>query len=299
MRTTKRQKQAANRANRERVRLELKRKQERAKRNRLLLRIGVTIGVLVLFLGVGFGVYQGTRPSDQTGPANMISGGAVFTAVDGEAQIVETDGAPSGSDPVPTDTSQFDAPANIVTYIDFSCEFCKAFEDGNGKQIEQMVASGDATLEVQPVAILGDYSVRAASAASCMAALQPESFFTMLTTMYQNQPTEGGPGYTNQEILDLWSNAGIDPSSDLSECVKDDRYADWIQTRTDAVTSDPKLANPSSGGFGTPTVLVNDVRYQPTGPQGLSDPKEFAAFVADNSRGAGKGENTESPSPSP
>lgn len=264
---------------RERARIAHERELRAKRRNRIFVRIGVTLGVLALLAGVGGGVYAATRP-EAPGPVNMLSGGAVFTGGGGETQIVETAGMPAGSDAVPTDTSEVTAPARIRTYIDFSCEYCKMFEDANGEQIEQLVASGQATLEVVPVAILGDYSVRAASAASCMAALQPTSFFDMLTVMYAQQPAEGGSGYSNQEILDLWTGGGIQPSAELSQCVTDTRYDEWIAARTNAVTSDPAIQNPATGSFGTPTVFVNDVRYQPTA---LGDPQEFADFVAANS----------------
>lgn len=272
---------------REQVRIELAQQKKRERRNSLLTRGGVTLGFLALFAAVGYGLWQSSRPKDQTGPANMLSGGVVFTGAAGKTEVVKTASMPSGGDAVPTATT---SPARIVTYIDFSCEYCKAFEGANGDQIEKMVADGKASLEVVPVAILGDYSVRAASAASCLAAEQPESFFPMLKVMYDQQPAEGGPGLTNEEILDLWKSAGINASSATKDCVEATRYSDWIKTRTEVVTSDSKVANPATGGFGTPTVFVNDVRYQ---PKNLSDPTEFAAFVTANSdKGA-----TSSPSP--
>lgn len=266
----------------ERAGLVLSEQQRRAKQQRLLVRGGVTAGVLVVFLGIGFAAWQSSRPDDQLGPANMISGGALFTGVDGEARIVKTEGMSPGSDPVPTDPEKYDAPARIVTYIDFGCEYCKAFEAANAQQIEEMVAAGEATLEVQPVAITGEYAVRSGSAMSCLVAQQPEDFFTALSAMYENQPPEGG-SWSNSQILDIWSTAGIDASSDLTSCVTSEQYADWIQSRTDDVTSDPQIVNPATGSFGTPTVFVNGERFQ---PQDLTDPQEFAAFVEANSKAA-------------
>lgn len=271
------------------MRAEMAKRKKRDKRRKLLLRGGVTLLVLAVFGGVGLAVWDAKRPVDQSGPANMISGGAVFVGVDGRAQIVETPAMAKGADPVPTDPGKFDAPARIVSYLDFGCEFCKAFEDANAEQIEEMVAAGDATLEMQPVAITGPYAVRAGSAMSCVVAEQPDSFFAILKTMYANQPAEGGT-LTNQEILDMWSGAGIDASSDLESCVKEERYSDWIQTRTEAITSDPALANPQTGGFGTPTIFVNDKRYT---PQNLGDPAEFKKFVEDNSDGAASGSGSD------
>lgn len=276
---TKKQRQQARQ---ELVRAQLAKQKSREKRAKVLTRAGITVLALAVISGLGLVIWDGTRPVDQSGPANMISGGAVFTGVDGKAAIVKTPGMKKGAAPVPTDPKTLDAPARIVAYFDFGCEFCKMFETANGDQIEQMVASGQASLELKPVAITGPYGVRSGSAMSCLAAQQPEDFFAAMKAMYEQQPGEG-QSLTNQEILDVWSSAGVDASSKLTTCVNDERYSDWIQARTQEVASDPAVANPQTGGFGTPTVFVNDKRYT---PKDLADAAEFKKFVEDNSSGS-------------
>lgn len=266
---------------REIARLEREQRQKRQRRTKVLVRVGATVGVLAVLAAIGGGIWLSSRP-DAPGPANLLSGGALFTGSNGEISIVETAGQAAGEDPTPSDTSSYDASANIVSYLDFGCEYCKAFETTNAAQIEELVAEGEATLEVVPVAITGPYAVRSASAASCLAAYQPESFFDMLPAMYDNQPAEG-TSLTNTEILEIWRNAGIDPSTELESCVNDERYAEWIQANTERVVNDPAIANPATGGFGTPTIFVNDIRYEGT----LQDPAVFAQFISDNSRPAG------------
>lgn len=263
---------------REIARVEREKRLKRQKYTKIATHVGVTVGVLAILAAIGGGVWLANRPAGP-GPANLASGGALFTGANGEINIVETEGQPAGSAPIAADTSSSDAPANIVSYLDLGCEYCKAFETTNGTQIEELVSSGDATLEVVPVAITGPYAVRAGSAVACMAAIQPKSFFDMLPAMYDNQPTEGAT-MTNGEILDIWRNAGIKPSAELESCVTDERYSGWIRANTERVVSDPKVANPTTGQFGTPTILVNESRYQGT----LDDPTVFAQFVADSSR---------------
>lgn len=266
---------------REIARLEREQRQKRQRRTKVLVRVGATVGVLAVLAAIGGGIWLSSRP-DAPGPANLLSGGALFTGSNGEISIVETAGQAAGEDPPPSDTSSYDASANIVSYLDFGCEYCKAFETTNAAQIEELVAAGEATLEVVPVAITGPYAVRSASAVACLAAYQPESFFDMLPAMYDNQPAEG-TSLTNSEILEIWRNAGIDPSTELESCVNDERYAEWIQANTERVVNDPAIANPATGGFGTPTIFVNDIRYEGT----LQDPAVFAQFISDNSRPAG------------
>lgn len=275
---------------REIARREREKRQKRQKMRKIAIRAGVTVGVVALLVAIGGGIWLSTRP-EGPGPANLASGGVLFTGSGGEISVVETPGQPAGEDPIPNDTAPYGADANIVSYLDFGCEYCKAFETTNGAQIEEMVSSGSATLEVVPVAITGSYAVRAASAVACMVEYQPESFFDMLPAMYDNQPAEGGT-LTNAAILDLWRGVGIEPSGDLQSCVKDERYSDWIQANTERVVSDPAVANPTTGGFGTPTIFVNDQRYNGT----LDDPTVFAQFVTASSSGADSGG---APTPSP
>lgn len=265
---------------RELARIEYESRLKKQKRTKFLIRLGATVGALAFLAAIGGGVWLATRPAGP-GPANMASGGALFTGSGGEISIVETPGQPAETAPVASDTSSFGAPANIVSYLDFGCEYCKAFETTNAAQIEELVAAGEATLEVVPVAITGPYAVRAGSAASCLAAFQPESFLDMLAAMYENQPSEGDT-LANAEILDIWRNAGIEPSPQLESCVGDGRYTQWIRANTERVVSDPEIVNPATGRFGTPTVFVNDQRYQGT----LTDPAVFAQFVSDSSKPA-------------
>ena len=69
-----------------------------------------------------------------------------------------------------------------------------------------------------------------------------------------------------------------------------------MNASTTRVLSDPALKNPTSGGFGTPTILVNGVLYQ---PKSLSDTQEFAAFLTQNADFSAGGGPTPSPTPTP
>lgn len=282
------------------------RRRKRERLNKLLLRIGVTAVVLGLLAGIGGIAWINTRP-EAPGPSNMLSGGALFTGGGGDVQIVETAGMPAKTEAVPNPDSAYTAPIRISTYIDFTCEFCKEFEvgngttTGNGALIKDLVSSGKATLEVFPVAILGSYSEVAGSAAACVAQYQPTSYFDMLKVMFEQQPDveNGAAPYTTAQILDLWRSVGIEPSSDLTSCVTDERYVTWMKARTASVTADPALVNPTTGSFATPTVMVNGVRYTPTTAGQLGDPTAFQAFIDSTvASGSGSG-STSTPTPTP
>jgi protein-disulfide isomerase len=268
---------------RELARLERDARLKAQARNRILIRVGVTVGVVALLGGIAGGIWLGTRPAGP-GPVNMASDGILFTGTDdGEVEAVQTGAVPADGTPIPTDPDAYDVPARIVTYLDYGCPFCNQFETTNAAQIEELVAAGYATLEVHPISILdrafagSEYPTRAANAMACVAAEEPNAFLDASAALFANQPAEGTEGLTDDGIRDVLDGAGA-LNDEVSACIGDRRYEGWVVAATARATSDPDLANPSTGGFGTPTVLVNGVRY--TGP--LDDPQSFAAFVTAN-----------------
>jgi len=266
---------------RELARLEREKRQKAEARNRILIRAGVTVAIVGVLGAIAGGIWLATRP-EGPGPANMLSDGILLTGSDGAVTAVETDGIPADGEPVPTDPADYsDIPLHIITYIDFGCPYCNLFETTNSSQIEELVSSGAATLEVHPIEILDGnfqgsrYSSRAANAAACVAAFEPSSFLDVSDAFFANQPAEGTEGLTNGEIIDLVTGAGVD-SDKVTSCINDETYRGWVQLASDRATSNPDLANPSTGGFGTPTIFVNGERYGGA----LDDPSAFQQFLA-------------------
>ena len=284
---------------RELARLEREARLKAQARNRILIRVGVTLGIVALLGGIAGGIWLATRPAGP-GPANMASDGILFTGTeDGEVKAVQTGAVPADGTPIPTDPDAYDVPARIVTYVDYGCPFCNQFETTNGAQLEELVAAGYATLEVHPISILdraflgSEYATRAANAMACVAAEEPDAFLDANAALFAAQPAEQTEGLTDDGIRDVLETAGA-LNDEISACIGDRRYEGWVAAATERATNDPDLANPSTGGFGTPTVLVNGVRY--TGL--LDDPTAFAAFVAQNAD-FDESEPTPTPTPSP
>lgn len=264
---------------REQARAEREARQKRERRNKILFRGGVTVAIVGILAAVAFGIWVGTRGSGPS-PLNMASGGIVLTGADGEITPVETPSVESVDDTVATDPDDFDAPVHIVTYVDYLCPFCGQFETANGAFLEELVASGQATLEVHPVTILdrlsqgSEYSTRAASAAGCVAEYAPESFLDFNAAMFAQQPAEGTRGLTNDEIAEIAATAGAD-SDEVASCIRDARYKGWFKADTQRVLDDEDLKNPTTGQFGTPTIMVNGERYGGA----IDDPTALAAFL--------------------
>ncbi|GAA1390652.1 hypothetical protein GCM10009613_31720 [Pseudonocardia kongjuensis] len=193
--------------------------------------LGIIVVVAFAAL-VGFGVYWNNSSSSTLVPANATASG------------------------VPTGNA--DAPATVDVYLDFQCPHCKTFEEQAGPTLEELRTSGQAQIVYHPVAFLDrvsttQYSTRAAAASGCAAEAGVFPEFERL--LYQNQPTEGGDGLPNEQLVQLGQQAGAGP--DFAACVDDQRFAPWSQQITQQALRD----NVS----GTPSVKVNgqDVEASP------------------------------------
>jgi protein-disulfide isomerase len=280
-RQTKAQRQNAAR---EKARIMREEAKKKARRNKILLQSGIGVGVLAVLAIIAIVVVNVARPTSTAGPKNMISDGIVLTST---TSYVSTPGIPDGGKPTAT-TQPDDGKAHITIYEDLQCPICKQFEETNDDQIGQWLDAGTATLEIKPISLPNldassqgnHYSSRAASAIGCVAQYSPEDFFAVNRAFYDNQPEEGGHGKTDAEIIATIKKGGAS-SSDISSCVKDERFKGWVQKASDRALGG-KTPIPNSdlkSVSGTPTVLVNGQYYNITTNEQLTDPATFLAFV--------------------
>lgn len=216
------------------------------------------------------------------GPANMLSDGILLQG-DGTGEIVAvpTAGIAVGGEMVPTDLTKHADTVNIVTYVDYFCPVCQAFEQANAEQLGTWVSSGAATLEVHPIAILDGaslgtrYASRAANAMACVANYQPNVYFQASNAMYANQPEEQTTGLKNAEIASILAQAGA-TDVNIASCINDEEFKQWVTAATDRTNVGPIPNSELARVQGTPTVLVNGYQY----PGSISDANEFAQFVS-------------------
>lgn len=153
-----------------------------------------------------------------------------------------------------------DGPDTVETYVDFMCPFCAQFEEAEGERITELVEDGSITLEVHPVAILDrlsqgtEYSSRSASAMYAVAEADPENAYAFLVAMYDNQPAESSTGLTDEEIVQIAKDAGVNVTADLESAILDHKFLDFA-----------KEQELPEGATGTPTLVVNDQLVQVTG----------------------------------
>ncbi|MCS0499154.1 DsbA family protein [Protaetiibacter mangrovi] len=240
---------------REAARVAREKQQQRQKLLKWLIPTIASVAIIAIVAGVVWAVIAlQPPPKKEAGPENMISDGILFES-DGDdgVQYVPTKAIAKGADPVAT--TPRDGLLNIVTYVDFTCPICQQFEQAYSDSIQQLVASGSATLEVHPVAILDhaftgrEVATRANNVGACVANYAPEQFLDVMSAMYANQADEGGVGLSNADLVDIVTGAGVD-DQDVVDCINGESFTPWVTSAT-----------ARSGISGTPTVVINGTKW--------------------------------------
>lgn len=207
--------------------------QRRAEQRRnLLVKVGAVAVVLAVIVGVAV---------------------AVLSQRDDTSTTVSADGTPQGlTDDGALRLGAEGAPVTVQVVEDFQCPVCKAFEAQAGSQLAEWIAGDQVAVEYRGVAFLDrasstQYSTRALNASACVASESPEAWPDFHSSMYDQQPQEGGAGLTDEQITAIATQAGADPS--VGSCISDLRYGDWVASTTEAAASD--------GVTGTPTIFVD------------------------------------------
>ena len=266
-------------AAREQARLTREKQKRQERMRRWLIPTGVTVVVLAVVAIVVLVVTTSAPPPQSAdGPKNMVSDGILFTASGGKMVATSTGAVQASSSPTPHDQPS-DGLAHIVTYVDFSCPACKAFEATNADLIQQLVEQGKATLEVHPIAILDhnfttNYSTRANNVGACVANFAPDSFYPVMEAMYVGQGEERTAGLTNSQMIAIVHSAGL-KNGDVDKCISGLTFKSWVASATTRATTGPLPNTTVSNVQGTPTVLVNGQQY----PGSLTDASAFTDFV--------------------
>ena len=141
-------------------------------------------------------------------------------------------------------------PVDIDVYIDFQCPYCKRFELVAGDTIDRLLDRQMIRFVRHPMNFLDNasatrYSTRAAAAAA--AASDSGRFHEYAEALFEHQPPEGGPGLTDDQLIDLGETVGITDPSFAGE-IKDGRYVPWPDFVTERALT--------SGIGGTPSIFV-------------------------------------------
>lgn len=154
-----------------------------------------------------------------------------------------------------------DAPVTIQVVEDFQCPACQQFEAGFGSALDEYAAGDDVNVAYRGIAFLDrasttDYSSRALNASACvMEAADTDVWKAFHAEMFAQQPSEGGAGLADSDLIAIAEGAGAD---DVASCIEDGTYLDWAGSTTDAAFDE--------GVTGTPTVFVNGEQLESFNP---------------------------------
>jgi protein-disulfide isomerase len=168
-----------------------------------------------------------------------------------------------------------DGPVTVTVYFDYLCPACGAFEEANGEALDRMLQDGDVTVELRPMAVLDRlsagtaYSTRTANALATVVDADPGRAWAFHRALYADQPAEGGPGLTDEQVADLARSAGVPDG--VSAQFPEGRFEAWVAQRTEQAFTD--------GVEGTPTILVDGRLFEgdPYRPGSLAEAVEQAS----------------------
>ncbi len=216
-------------------------------------------------------------------PSNMASGGLVFGGTKGE---LATSDAPADSAlPVPRTAEELGVKALIRVYVDYRCPYCSLFETANAETLTQVLADGEAAVELTPLTFLDRasegsyYSSRAAGALACLADTQPDAAWQANAALMlpEVQPAEGGPGLDNAGIIAAIEEGAGALNAEARACITEERFVPFAQALSAWAFANPvpHAADPELMVTGTPLVLVDGVPY----PGDPADGDAFRAFL--------------------
>lgn len=264
---------------REKAREMREQQSRKSKQRKIIVQSSVALAVVAIIAIVAYFVTSSV-PEEIAGPRNMQSDGL---KVGQNYVAVETPALEPGASPVVSDKNP-EGVAAIDIFVDYSCPHCGDFEEVYADQFRAWLEEGTVTVEYHPISFLDPqtagqrYSTRAANVAACVADIEPDSFFDVNDQLLANQPSRSEKKtYSDGDLIGFAEAAGVTNISEVSSCIKDERFAGWVEEATvRAMGSGPVPVRDSEIPIvtSTPTVLVNGKLYQ-----GRS-PAELAAFVA-------------------
>lgn len=153
-------------------------------------------------------------------------------------------------------TANSDAPL-VDAYVDYQCPGCAQAAATVEPMLEQLADDGKIQLVYHTLYGLdrtfpGNHSYRAAIAATCVANLENEHFSTYSHTIFANQPSHEGEGYTDDQLLkDFAAQAGITGADQetLAACYTGQATKDFVKDIQDRLPNYVKY---------TPSFVVNE-----------------------------------------
>lgn len=276
-------------AAREKARLLREEQKKKDRRTRFILQGSIILALVAIVAIVAVVLVNSVGPSGP-GPKNMASDGIQLTQ---GAIATETPALKAGEDPVSNTRDKAAGTLDIQMYVDYLCPVCGQFEATNGDYISSLLENGKTTVEIHPIAILdrlaqgSKYSTRATNAAACVANYSPNQFYDFHNLLFANQPKENTTGLSDDQLIDLTTQATVKSPDKIASCVKNQQFKKWVSDAQARALNGPIPNSNVDKVTGTPTIIVNGLKYEGS----VSDLASFQAFVI---QAAGSDFNTNS-----
>jgi protein-disulfide isomerase len=217
--------------------------------------VGVVVVVVVAAAVVGgvlFEQHKNTVAAQTLIPARTVAGAAQYPVAIDKANATVLAGKPT-------------AKITVDAYEDFECPICREFESQYFTGINQQLRAGTVKVRYHLLNLLDNsstpagYSSMSANTALAVASVAPGTFMDFHYSLYQKQPAENGPGWTQAQLSSLANRLGVS-GPQFSSMVNNRSFYGQIQANLDAASKDRALFQTStdgSTGFGTPTVVAN------------------------------------------
>lgn len=267
-------------------------------RARLARRAGLIGGVVVAAVAVTAVVAWAISASigrPQLQPLNVTADGFAISSISGAIGSGDDQG-PGSIEATPTAEPKTPSPTaspaqgseaveaasavDIRVYVDYLSPGAREWQLANAQQLSAWINQGAATLTYHPVSMMAaksngtKYSLRAASAAACMATYSPDDFFNFNNELLARQPAVDSDGYSDAQLADLAIASGADDPKRVRNCIEAADFSSWVKEATErAVTGIPDTDDLALTGI--PMILVNGQAYVGA----LGDPAEFSQFV--------------------
>lgn len=200
--------------------------------------------------------------------AVLLLGGLVLGAVGLGGYLVLRDGAPGPDGPSPSPGLQTppgvaaggtalqlgsDSSLTVEVYLDYSCPHCAEFSRINDADLRMLAEDGTIDLQIHPLPMLNassaGYSERAANAATCVHAQDPDLFWDMSTALFEDQAD--GPALTSEDLAE--TARGLGAQDEAVACITAETYLPWIN---EVVGPEATERIP-----GTPTVYIDGAQF--------------------------------------
>jgi protein-disulfide isomerase len=284
-------------AAREKARLLREEQRKKERRSRFVLQGSIALGLIAIVAVVALLLVNSVGPSGP-GPKNMASDGIQLTQ---GGIATETAALKAGQDPIPNKGNDAAGTLDIQMYVDYLCPICGQFEATNGEYITSLLDNGKTTVEIHPIAILdrlsqgSKYSTRATNAAACVANYSPNQYYDFHNLLFANQPEENTAGLGDDQLIDLTTQAAVLEPDKISSCIKNQEFKKWVADSTARALNGPIPNSNIDKVTGTPTVIVNGVKYEGS----VSDLASFQAFVIQAAGSNFNSQSTSTPTPTP